>query len=195
MLHKHDGTQMRVPVQDYPAPVPMYKFSEARALMSPQSGKDQGWTVCMLGSHDDEKVMREKYPEWNGQHRFIAQPYPFARLLAKIGYGYVVAEYGLGAFTPYVLDIILGRSEDYFYTVGGTWDIHPPIQNGDHITNIKLMAVNQIKLQIIVDIRLFSQVSTPSYHVVVGEVDLQNPTHLIAFNVHKLGGKMPSIPS
>ena len=119
--------------------------------------------------------------------------HPTIRVLAKIAYGYVVAEWGLGGFDPLGLDIILGRSDDYFYTVGGSWDIAEPIPGGDHVTDILLHVLSPTRLQIRVNIRLFSKVRMPSYVVVVGNIDLQNPQHLITLAKHRADGKVPDI--
>jgi hypothetical protein len=190
-----DGSPMRIPVADYSAPVTMYKFGEARILSGLGPGVDDlRWTVVILTSCDEEMGMQRKYPGWDKIHRPKAQPYPFARLLAKIAYAYVVAEYGLGAFAPLVTDIILGRSDDYFYTVGGSWDIAPIIPGGDHVTNITVRGVGLSRMLIVVDIRLFSVAETPSYHVVVGEVDSKNPEHVTALEKHRLDGKIVQIP-
>ena len=128
-----------------------------------------------------------------GMRQAAAGAYPFARLLAKIAYGYVVAEWGIAGFSPLGLDIILGRSDDYFYTVGGSWDIAEPISGGDHITDIVLQVLSPKVLQIRVNIRLFSKVRMPSYTVVVGNIDLQNPQHLITLAKHRGDGKVPDM--
>ncbi len=194
-LRRVDGGPLNVPVSDYSAPVPLYKFGEARILSGLPPGSDHlRWTMVVLADHDAEMAMQRKYPEWNKQHRLKAQPHEFARLLAKIAYGYVVAEVGLDAFNPLVLGIILGKSDDYFYTVGGAWDIEPAVPNGDHITDIRIKFVSPFHALVIVDIRLFSAIETPSYHVVVGLIDLKNPEHLRAFEKHRLEGKIIVIP-
>jgi hypothetical protein len=192
-LYRHDGSAMSVSVRDYSAPVPVYKFRGPRILTGLPVGFDHlHWTVAMLSSHDDEMAMKQKFPEWNGRHTFKPEPYVFARLLAKIAYGYVAAEWGLEGFDPLGLDLILGRTkDDYFYTVGGTWDIQPPIPGGDHITDIKLEKINPTKFRITVDVRLFSQVATPSYIVVVGHIDMQNPKHFGTLAKHRAHGKIP----
>jgi hypothetical protein len=190
-LHRHDGSPMRVPVGDYPSPVPLYKFGEPRILTGLPLGTDHlRWTMDVLGDHDGEQEMRRKYPEWNGHHTLKAQPHPFARLLAKISYGYVVAEWGLDGFDPLGLDIILGRSDDYFYTVGGTWDVPPPIPGGDHITNITLQVLSPQRMRLAVEVRLFSKIAMPAYLVVVGHVDLQNTKHLATFAQHRANGEI-----
>jgi hypothetical protein len=194
IVYRYDGSSMKVPVADYPSPVPLYKFGEPRILTGLPPGIDHlRWTMDVLGDHDGEAEMRRRHPDWNGHHVLRAQPYPFARLLAKIAYGYVVAEWGLGGFSPLGLDIILGRSDDYFYTVGGSWDIAEPIPGGDHITDIALQVLSPRVLQIRVNIRLFSKVRMPSYIVVVGNIDLQNPQHLITLAKHRADGKVPDV--
>lgn len=190
-----DGSPMRIPLADFSAPVTMYKFGEARILSGLGPGADDlRWTIVVLTNRGEEMEMQRKYQSWDKRHGLKPQPYPFARLLAKIAYGYVVAEYGLGAFAPLVTDIILGRSDDYFYTVGGSWDIAPAIPGGDHVTNITVRGVGWNRALIIVDIRLFSAVETPSYHVVVGEIDRKNPEHVVTFEKHRLGGKIVQVP-
>jgi HNH endonuclease len=161
-----DGSLMRLPLADHSTPVLTYKFSQARILSGlPRLLDDMSWSAAVLASHDEELAMRRKYPEWDKTHRIVARPYPFARLLAKIAHGYAVAEYGtsrLDAFTPLTTDIILGQSDDYFYTVGGSWDIHPAIPGGDHITDISVRFVAPNRALLIIDIRLFSQIETPN---------------------------------
>ena len=196
ILHRVDGTPLRVPVKDYSAPVFLYKFSEARILSGLPYGTDHlRWTVVILTDHNAEMEMKRKYPEWDQRHILKAQPYEFARLLAKIAYGYVIAEVGIDTFRPLVIDIILGRSDDYFYTVGGIWDISPPVSGGDHITNISIKFISSDRALIIVDIRLFSAAETPSFHVVVGEIDFNDPKHVHAFEKHRRDGKLEEIPS
>ena len=112
----------------------MYKFGEARILagLPPGLGDDQRWTMVMLSSHDEEMAMQQRFPEWNRTHTFRAMPHRFARLIAKIGHGYGTAELGFGTFTPLTTDLILGRSDDYYFYVGGSWDIDAAIPGGNH---------------------------------------------------------------
>lgn len=123
-LTRHDGRPLQVGIADYSCPVPLYKFKEARIFSGAPRGDDNfHWSMDILTSHDDEMEMQRKFPEWNRQHSILSQPYQFARLLAKIAFSYAVAEYGLAGFTPLVVDSILGRSDDYFFTVGGLFEI------------------------------------------------------------------------
>ena len=189
-----DGSTLRIPLHDHSTPVLLYKFSEARILCGlPRETDSLRWTADVLVSHDEEMAMQRKYPQWNRTHKIRAQPYAFARLLAKIAHGYAVAEYGfskLGAFTPLATAIILGHSDDYFYTVGGSWDILPGVPGGDHITDISVRLVSPERALLIVYIRLFSQITTPLHHVVVGEINLRDPQHCRVFEQHRTSGNL-----
>lgn len=185
-----DGSPLSIPLAEHSTPTVMYKFGEARILSGLGPGIDDlRWTPTIITSHDEEVEMQRRFPKWDKLHRLKMQPYPFARLLAKIAHSYVVAEYGI-AFTPFVLDIILGRSTDYFLTVGGSWDIQPAVPGGDHVINISMRVMKPAYILILGEIRLFSQIESPSYHVVVGEIDLKNPDHVAAFEKHRLAGKV-----
>ena len=186
-----NGRPFRIPLADYSCPVFVYKFSTA-GYLSKLAGEsnNQGWTAEILTDENSEIEMQTKYPSWNKQHTLKARPHEFARLIAKIGYGYSVAELGLGTFDPFVKEIIIGRSDDYFNFVGGSWNVAPPIQGGDHITNIRFKFIDIKTALVIVDIRLLSQISTPGYHVVVGKIDLENDQHAKAFRQHHKMGKL-----
>lgn len=146
--------------------------------------------MSIYTSHDEELLLKNKYPQWDQRHRIKAMPYQFARMLAKIAHGRAVSEYGIKGFKPLCLDIILGKSEDYFDTVGGSFEIKPAIIGCDHILDISLNFESSTLALLIVNIRLFSQISSPEYTVVVGEIDLKNPTHLECFKIHEFNQKL-----
>ena len=62
-VHSHDGSLMKMPVADYPSPVPLYKFGEPRILAGLPPGTDHlRWTMEVLGGHDSEAEMRRRHP-------------------------------------------------------------------------------------------------------------------------------------
>jgi hypothetical protein len=78
------------------------------------------------------------------------QPTSFARMLAKIAYGYCVGRFGLSAFEkPYVLPAILGQADDVGMWVGckqgivNTFDamhqIRTDVIDGDLLASIRLL--------------------------------------------------------
>lgn len=95
------------------------------------------------------------------------KPISFARLIAKIGYGYAVAQLELGAFAPLVLDDILGEGA----TVG-TWvgcpdetGFDPPIPEG-HACQVSIGDDGFVRSYV----RLFAEHRTPEYLVVAGRI-------------------------
>lgn len=79
------------------------------------------------------------------------EPVSFARLVAKVAYGYCVAKFGLAAFnTVYVIPGILGRADDIGRWVGCTEGyiietealhmVGTDIHNGDIIAYVRLFA-------------------------------------------------------
>jgi len=90
----------------------------------------------------------------------------FSRFLAKIAYGFSIAEFGLGKMQKvHVLPVILGKSNDV-----GRWIGCPPFnkqrtaENFLHILRLSLID-NKI---ILAYVRLFANCNTPEYLVVVG---------------------------
>ena len=194
-LRTRDGSPLKVPIQDYSTPVPAYKYIEPRILSGgPRIDNNMHWTMDVFTDSEAELSMRSRYPQWDGTHALIPQPFRFARLLAKIGYCRAVSEYGLGGFTPLALDVILGRSDDYFYTVGGSLDSQPAVPGGDHVLNLSLLFRSPQLALLIVDVRLFSQIVSPTYRIVVGEIRLDNPAHAAVLNKHQGDGKLIAVP-
>lgn len=69
------------------------------------------------------------------------------------------------------------------------------IPGGDHITAIKIVFRSPKRALFVVDVRLFLQIRTPTYHVVIGEIDLENPRHVAMFNQHRVDCKIgPAFP-
>jgi hypothetical protein len=190
-LRSRDGTEFSVPIQDYSTPVPAYKFIAPRILSgAPRTDNNKHWTMDILTDHEAEIAMRSKYPHWDGIHSLVPQPFRFARLLAKIAYCRAVAEYGIEGFTPLALDVILGRSDDYFHTVGGSLEVRQAVPGGDHVLDLNILFRSPYLALLIVDIRLFSQIVSPAYRVVVGEIDLKNAIHAAVLNRHRGDGKL-----
>ena len=182
-------------IKDYSTPVPAYKFIAPRILSGvPRTDDNKHWTMDILTDHESELQLRAKYPQWNGVHTLVPQPYTFARLLAKIAYCRAVAEYGIDGFTPLALDVILGRSDDYFLTVGGSLESQPAAPGGDHVLDLSLLFRSPRIAHLIVDVRLFSQIVSPAYRVVAGEVNLDNPKHAAVLSRHQGDGKLVTAP-
>ncbi|HEY0772022.1 MAG TPA: hypothetical protein VGD31_16965 [Sphingobacteriaceae bacterium] len=91
----------------------------------------------------------------------------FARMLAKIAYGFAVAQYGLSAMRDvYIMPALLGCKDDI-----GRWVGRIPVQPTKVSDSFHDVAVGVIDGVIIAHVRLFAQFpETPEYTVVVGNL-------------------------
>ena len=184
------GGWIKVPAAEYTAPVPLYQFKTARILSGvPPIPNSHAWTMDILvGGSDEEVRLQKKYPLWTKGHILRPQPYQFARFIAKMSYGFAVANLGLDCFEPLANDIILGRSDDYFRFVGSEYRDPPPSgwpSGGAHHFSIVVRFVRKNVALVVVDVKLFAEAKTPVYHAVVGEIDLGKSAHFIAWERHR----------
>ena len=198
-LECRTGGYIKVPANEYTAPVPLYRFATARILSGSQPiPNSHAWTIAVLSDGDEEVRLQRRYPLWTGKHSFRVEPYRFARFIAKIGYGFAVAEMGSHCFRPLVRDIILGRSDDYFHFVGSA-PREPPAsgwpRGGKHHFGITIRFVQDGIGLVVVDVKLFAEAGTPVYHAVVGEIDTKNPGHFAALEQYRSAGRLALLPS
>lgn len=179
-----DGTHTyykRSDIQDAPITTLLFAFQPPGILLGlPPTDTFKNSRMWWLSSGDTDAYMRQL----RGQRLRIG-PFrhrTFARLLAKIGRGLAVAELGEEAFQPIpsLCDMILGRSDDLPYLVGGDFDIKPPSEHG-HEFGFEYKTINE-RRYVVVRLRLLAWLGTPTYRVVVGEVDpnVEPPRHLSA---------------
>ena len=202
-LRNRDGIVIKIPASEYYGPFPLYKFKQPRIL----SGKEpvpnsHAWLMDVFGMNEEaEMALRAKHPQWDWTHRLKPEPFRFARLLAKIGYSYATAEVGLDSFLPGdVIDIVLGKSEDYFRCVGGTDpETHPgpeaePPGHWFRIEGLFRQRGVGLVCYVLVKIRFFAKYQVPTYVVVAGEADLRNPQHFRAMEQRRLDGGIVAAP-
>ena len=172
-----------IPYKECPVTLIMYKFQECDYLKgNTEEQSIFNWIPITIYSKNELDKLIENY-NWDRKIEFKAVPNEFARMIAKIAYSYIVSELGLEGFIPYkpLIDVILNRSDNISYLIGGDWDIPPPDPAGYH--HLEWMAkINNNSADIIVQIRLFPAFETPKYRVVVGKIDLADPIQRIIFD-------------
>jgi hypothetical protein len=112
---------------EHPAPVVLLKISRAGILLSVPAGiqrsalfKSEVWTY----SPDiQERSLAKGWGVIKNAARYDGLA--FCRTLAMIGHGWAVAHHGLDSFTPLALDLILGRTNDVEFIVGGAIEERP----------------------------------------------------------------------
>jgi hypothetical protein len=91
-------------------------------------------------------------------------------MLAKIGHGFAVAQWGLEGFKPLVPDVILRRSHRWFRYVGGRMT-GTLLQPGERAHNVLRSGwwPTLGGMRLVVEVQLFANLGAPVYHVVVGD--------------------------
>lgn len=179
-----DGSRgtVRVPVDEHPTMIFPYKFDQPTLLRGlPPDVEDFRWVPVSVFSKAELDAFIAKY-HWDRQTTVKMVPEEFARMIAKIGYSFAVAEFGARSFRPLpqILDIILERTKNVAYAVGGDWDIPPPDPKGKHVL-IPSALIKPGGAWVVIEIRLFPAFETPQHRAVVGEIDFANPEHVVVF--------------
>lgn len=91
----------------------------------------------------------------------------FFQLLAKIGHSYATAEIGFGRFSPLLIDLIVGDDNNLGHHIG-TEKLVAGKTNELHTLSLTSAQSPNGEELIVVNVRLFARLNTPTYHVVVG---------------------------
>jgi hypothetical protein len=160
-----------IPVEDYPVVFMMLIcsappiFENQQATLPPITG-----TTVVMFNHD-EKKLRKQY----GITSFSTVRWDtvmFCSMLAKIGHSFAVAELGLAAFKPLLLDLIVNQDQNSIRLIGGEPNLRPA-SGALHEIGLGYKRSHG-KDYVIATIRLFAAQGGPTYQVVAGE-SLESP--------------------
>jgi hypothetical protein len=157
-----------VPVAEFPLAFIGLRMRTAGVLLREDATEtDKIVDFVMWSRFNDAEVKKYTSP---GAGIRIGQirPRSFGQLLAKIAYGWTVAEVGYGKFKSLVTPFILGKDPYMNHWVGGDWDIPAATDAAFEIKGTAHQTRGRTFL--VVNIRLFPFFETPKYHVVVGEI-------------------------
>lgn len=166
----------RLPADSVPFVCMGYRFPAPGLLRSvPPTDRFEGKIVVRtindeLKSHIEPEGVRMKL----GTINILA----FAQMLAKIGHAYAVAELGLNGFLPMLPDIILGKSTNAPYLVGGdesgtSLPESEPVLHSVYLQNCVINGTTYV----LAAIRLFAFCGMSRYHIVVGKVHAGTSHH------------------
>jgi hypothetical protein len=95
----------------------------------------------------------------------------FSRMLAKIAHAHAISDVSLEHFLPFLPDLILGIYAAPSYLIGCLWENPPePERNVLHRINSQVTTVKDKGRFLLCRIRLFANLGTPEYCVVVGQL-------------------------
>lgn len=172
--------------EDFPAPLFMPHATTIPNVLCGQIHDfefSDMWKI--VGLTDDAQLQKfyQKFPNYEYRYKHIFNEW--SRLLAKIGYSYIVAEVGLYNFEQIgITDFIRGEKKTNSQFVGGLVDIPEPyIEKGHNLSWGVTGRSDYIFL--ISELRLFQNCKSPVYTVVGGKVQGQKRVREF-LEVHKL---------
>ena len=110
------------------------------------------------------------------------RPEQFCRMLAKIAYGFAIAELGIGSFDCPLTSYILGSTIDRLQWIGSNPKDAKPIQVLLHELEL-LCIVGEKGIVLACDVCLFAFLGAPRFRVVLGTIGSQiSPTRKFQVN-------------
>jgi hypothetical protein len=161
---------VKVPYSEYPAPMVFYQMHKAGLLQgAPESLDVSGaWQLTSVADNKKAKEFEQKHGvKLTAKFRHV--PESFARLIAKTGYCHILTSLNLDDFRPLCVPYILGQKKNPSHVVGGRFSIAELDADKGYVLRTAGFAAND-RLMIIAEVRLYANLPTPTYHVVVGDV-------------------------
>jgi hypothetical protein len=165
--------KLDLPIDEHPgvAVLPRFKSPSWLESQTTKIGIDVvGATTVYFGRMALPQFV-EKYRGTKLKGTLQYQPTSFARMIAKIAFGYCVGRFGLNSVRrAYILPAILGRSEDVGTWVGSTegYRLKLDTQPDERITHA--VGTDVINGDIVAYVRLFAWAAPDEYVVVVAPV-------------------------
>lgn len=160
-----------VPVTEYPAAMVFYQMPKAWFLQWFDHTEDisSKWKLIAV----DDETRRNNYLKKYGESprlKFRHIPEEFGRMIAKIWYGQILTTFHPSEFTHICLPYILGEQTNVSFVVGGGDDNIVPVPDiGYSLNTTGIISQNRDRLLLIAKVRIYSNVASPEYEVIVGE--------------------------
>jgi hypothetical protein len=155
-----------VPRRDLPAAFTLPILPPARALRGEPDDDSAVMDSGFWTWHRPEKAnMLAESTGGSAIGVWSCNPSTFSQMLGKIGHSYATAILGIEDFAPLALDLALGRTDHINYLVGGEFDA--PIEPTENLHELRVR-INEESGVVLVVVRLFAMLGSPTYHVVVG---------------------------
>jgi len=174
-LDYEHGTTTSVSPERFPLIYVAFTFPAPAVLVDRDPSAPVDYAIWAAHNPDEMKALGLKDKE--GFRIAPGEPEAFSRLLAKIAHAYAAAELGLDALEPALARYIMGNPMPALKWIGGDTIVQPP-RPVLHDIRWRIQQVGAINY-VVVDLRLFSFLGSPQYHVVVGE--LKRPLDQLPF--------------
>lgn len=171
-----------VPIDELPLAIHLWQSPMPRRLRSPLTPRQEQGKPWSFAHRDDINTLCEKIREETGANHVAYKSGQVSRLhylrsLAKTAHAFTTAQYGLDAFEPFLLDLILCRSDDVAEFVGDDPFAPPIVSTEGHTLQIFLGEPMGGAEQGLIAARfqLYPSLGSPAHLVVVGKakIDIQ----------------------
>src|SRR5262249_17894893 len=128
ILHRDGRTEERVvAAQEFPLIIPGLKLTPHTVLTGKSSNEISAEFWCKFPT---EEINKAGASETQAIRVARFNNLIFARTLAKIAHSFAVAEFGFHSFSPFLRDLILGKSDIAFRFIGGGREVSHPHPKG-----------------------------------------------------------------
>jgi len=160
-----------IDASNVPLLYPALKFPRMGCLLGRDPDWDVSYDVTMLQNIDE--IRGALGNSANALQSEMIYPFEFAQALAKIAHSYAVAELGLDGFRPFLTDLILGKTpykvSHALHWIGSEPTIAPVEASVCTLAYEKFDQIDHLKRPVMVKLRIFPCLPTPTYQVLVGE--------------------------
>ena len=166
ILHRDGRTEERVvAAQEFPLIIPGLKLPPPAVLTGQSSDGIAAEFWCKFPT---DEINKAGASETQAIRVARFNNLIFARTLAKIAHSFAVAEFGFHSFSPFLRDLILGKSDIAFRFIGGDREVSDPDPRGLHRIFARREIIRGTEY-VIVYLTLFSRFGAPEYRIVVGQ--------------------------
>ncbi len=158
--------KLYLPIEDYPTLLFLPKYGPPGILVDrePNMAAMYGVYTKFLPSTPIKQVLHKN--QINNFMSPVLDTKKFCQFLAKIAHGYAIAAFQGTDFKPLLLNLIHGKEDSRYHYIGGRIEDEP-----------ETTALHEVKCEyvtrgtteyIVINIRFFSCLATPTYRVVAG---------------------------
>lgn len=174
-----------IPITELPLTIHLWQSPMPRRLRSPlKHEQEQGRPWAFL-DRDAVNALCQRVRNETGAKNVAYMSGQVSRLhylrsLAKTAHAFTCAQYGVGAFEPYLLDLILCRSDDVAEFVGDDPFEDPAAHREKDTLQIFLGEPigGDEKGLIVARIQLYPNLGSPAHLVVVGKAKIDSQDHI-----------------
>jgi hypothetical protein len=157
------GPGRSVPIDEHP-PAIIFPLFQMPGILLNEPITNDGKMVCVgMGVYRGPEF-RERFKRLGSDGLSVRfKTDPLAKMVAKIGHSYAVAELGLDGFVPLTQEMIIGKNNHYSHYVGNGF------AEGNKTEDLHTIRLEWMADLLVAHVGLYSRYGTPPFVAVVGK--------------------------